>query len=401
MHSTAPRGLKDGNGDPDSEAKKIQELIKRTNVLFCLDCGKCTATCPVAAVKKGFSPRRIVEVAIMEDGENTPDNRYLWDCLTCGKCSNYCPEEVHFSEFVRSLRQFALARGNYSVMNHGGITYSIAEAMTKLKPMQSRTGWVKDTRISDKGDTLLFTGCMVYFDIIFEPLGIEGGPNILNNAVRIMNKAGIVPAVMANEVCCGHDQIWSGDRDTFSSLMDANIRAIKETGAKRVVTVCPECANTLKEDYSKMGGLDIEVLHMAELIEELLTQDKIKLRTAQGNVTYQDPCRLAQHLHVIDPPRTVIKAVNPEGLVEMADTKAFANCCGTTLFRNCDSFSEKMRVERLKQATRTGASTILTACPKCQIHMRCTLSTKCEDEGVDPKLQVKDMITYVAENLED
>jgi Fe-S oxidoreductase len=396
MPTTADRGVEKAM----AENGLVEALAKRLNVLYCLDCGKCTATCPVAAVKEGFSPRRIVEQSLMENGNGVSDNRFIWDCLTCNKCSNYCPEDVHFPEFVKALRTLAARNGNISVMNHGGVTYSIASMMARKDLEQQRIDWAKDVKIAEKGDVLLFTGCMVYFDRIFEPLGIDGSQNILAQAVRIMNKAGITPAVLKNEVCCGHDQLWSGDEDTFKALMMKNLKAIKNSGAKRIVTVCPECARTLKKDYSELGGSDLDVIHITELLAELIEKGKITLRHADGKVTFQDPCRLVQHLKVIEGPRAVIKAVNEEGFVEMRDSKELASCCGTTLFRNCDNFSEAIRIDRLKQVKEAGADTVLTACPKCQIHLRCTLSGKCEEKGVDQGIEVKDLVTYVAENME-
>jgi len=182
--------------------------------------------------------------------------------------------------------------------------------------------------------------------------------------------------------------------------MEKNIQAIKRTGAKKIVTVCPECASTIKKYYKEMGGLEIEVVHISQFIDGLLKEGKLKLRQAKGKVTFQDPCRLVQHMEEVDAPRNVIAAVNPGGLVEMRESKELASCCGTALWRNCDSFSEAMRGDRLRQAKETGADLVLTACPKCQIHFKCTLSGKCEEKGIDPELKVKDLVTYVAENME-
>ena len=380
----------------------VDPLVMRTNVLYCLDCGKCTGTCPVTAVKPGFSPRRLVEMTLMAKPEEIATNNYIWDCLTCGKCSNYCPTDVRFSDYIKGLRARALEQGGFSVMNHGGITYSIARAMAKGDLKQKRLEWVggAKVKVAEKGDVLLFTGCMVYFDLIFEPLHIDGAMTVLGNAVSIMNRAGIVPAVMADEVCCGHDELWSGEEGTFAKLMEKNIQAIKRTGAKKIVTVCPECASTIKKYYKEMGGLEIEVVHISQFIDDLLKGGKIKLRQAKGKVTFQDPCRLVQHMEEVDAPRNVIAAVNPGGLVEMRDSKELASCCGTALWRNCDSFSEGMRGDRLRQAKETGADLVITACPKCQIHFSCTLSGKCEEKGIDPSLKVKDLVTYVAENME-
>jgi len=372
----------------------------KTDYQFCVDCGKCTVVCPVAQKVNGFSPRRIVETALSEPKDETPTNRFLWDCLTCGKCSNYCPKGVTFHEFVRSERASEEMAGLPSILNHGGITYSIAKTMAELDVKQERLDWVGDAKVSEKGDVLLFTGCMVYFDTIFDHLKIGSKKNILYNAVKILNRAGIVPAVMPDEVCCGHDLLFSGDTETFKKLMQKNILSIKRTGAKRIVTVCPEGTLTLKKYYAEYGGLDLDVVHISELISELLKSGKLKLRAGSEKVTYHDPCRLVHHLRITEAPREVIEAISPAGFVEMKDNKDQGTCCGTSLFRGCDAISEQMRYDRLRQAMETEATSLLTSCPKCQIHFKCTLSTKCEENGLDPKFVVKDLVTFVAEHLD-
>jgi Fe-S oxidoreductase len=397
MSGKTDKGVKDKK---HHGGKSVEDLLQETNVYYCLDCGKCSGSCPVSTVKADFSPRRIVESTAMEPDEKSSTDKTLWDCLTCHKCYNFCPEDVNFPLFVREQRKRALKHDNLPVLNHGGITNSVAHAMANLDLKQERLAWVGDAKIAEKGDILLFTGCMVHFDLVFEPLGVDGGKNILYNAVRIMNKAGIMPVVMKDEVCCGHDQLWGGEEEAFIKLMERNLKAIKKTGAKKIVTVCPEGANTLKKDYAKYGNAKLEVVHITEFLAELLREGKIKLKQSGEKVTYQDPCRLSRYLNVLDAPRELINAVNPEGFVEMEDSRELSTCCGTTLFRGCDSFSEAIRDTRLKQAGATGAETILTACPKCQIHMRCTLSGKCEERDIDPKLKVKDIVTFVAENLE-
>jgi len=378
------------------------EVFKRTNVLYCLDCGKCTATCPAALARPGFSPRRVIELALMDDdGAKTALNRYLWDCLTCGKCSNYCPEEVFFSEFVRARRGDAYEEGNYSVKNHGGITYAISQVHADMNLKQKRMDWVKGTKVAEKGEVLLFTGCLPYFELFFKNLNLEFGSKVLNNAVKIMNKAGVTPVVMPNEVCCGHDEIWSGNLDRFTKLAKKNLAAFKATGAKKIVTICPECATTLKNDYAEFLGEKLEVVHITEYLAQLLKEGKLKVKKGSGKVTFHDPCRLVQHMGVVNAPREVIKAIGGENFTEMRESGVLASCCGTTLWRNCDALSEIMRHDRIKQAMETGAQTLLTACPKCQMHFRCTLSTKAEESGLDKNLKVKDLVTYVAENLED
>ena len=209
-----------------------------------------------------------------------------------------------------------------------------------------------------------------------------------------MNFLDIEPQVLANERCCGHDLLWMGDVENFKRLAEHNLKLIKESGAKKIVTSCPECLVSLKFDYPEMfGKQNYEVLHISELISEKLSKDKLKLKKLEKKVTYQDPCRLGRFSEIYDQPREVIKACGVEFL-EMPRNRKNATCCGTSSWVNCDIYSKMIQTDRLKQAKDTGAEILITACPKCQIHFKCTQNA--ENYPKEDKLEIVDLVSLFA-----
>lgn len=115
---------------------------------------------------------------------------------------------------------------------------------------------------------MYFPGCLPFYDAAFDQLNIEG-IEIARAAIKILNHLGIEPVVLENERCCGHDQYWQGDLSTFKSLAKLNLEILQKTGAKRIVTTCPECAWTLKHTYpEQVGNTGLEVVHLTELLVE-------------------------------------------------------------------------------------------------------------------------------------
>ena len=156
MHSAAKRGMK-GEKAPIEADTGVDPLVMRTNVLYCLDCGKCTGTCPVTAVKPGFSPRRLVEMTLMAKPEEIATNNYIWDCLTCGKCSNYCPTDVRFSDYIKGLRARALEQGVRSHSRTEALPLYIDLGRGVCKKSWRTVGWGGGSR----GEASVGTGVWV------------------------------------------------------------------------------------------------------------------------------------------------------------------------------------------------------------------------------------------------
>jgi Fe-S oxidoreductase len=266
--------------------------------------------------------------------------------------------------------------------------------MTNPDLHQNRLDWLEeDLEISTDSDTILFVGCLPYYDTTFNKIGFEG-LEIARAALKILNTLGIKPQVMAEERCCGHDQLWEGDMETFQALAKLNIESLKQTGAKQIISTCPECVRTLKIDYPNfVEPHGMKVLHLTELLADHPLPQR---QPTTLKVTYQDPCNLGRHLGIYQPPRQVLSDIGVE-LQEMERTKNASLCCGTSCWRACGQVSKNIQVERLKEARSTGAEILVTTCLKCQIHFKCAQNDPILKDHID--IPIQDLTTLVAEMI--
>ncbi|MCK4547265.1 MAG: (Fe-S)-binding protein [Candidatus Eisenbacteria sp.] len=378
--------------------ESVIQSIRSSRAYSCLECGKCTASCPIARFNGAFSPRRVVAEAIERGGgEHLLADELLWECLTCGICELRCPTDVHFGALVRSLRAAAVERGFAGHPSHGGVLQSLMRMMTSPTLKQDRMWWVtEDLEVESRGEILYFVGCLPYFDDLFAPDLNLRSTDIARSTVQLLNAAGIKPVVDSNERCCGHDLLWTGDVENFRRLAEHNVAAIRETGATVVVTACAECAKTLRDVYPEwVGPLGFEVKHLSSLIVEHASSFRFKENT--GKVTFQDPCRLSRHMGEVAAPRQAMGLVPGLELVEMLHSGVNAVCCGTSAWTNCGQTSRSIQAERLQEAGSTGAATLVTACPKCQIHFRCALSDGRAD--AENNMNIQDLSVLLASCL--
>jgi Fe-S oxidoreductase len=189
---------------------------------------------------------------------------------------------------------------------------------------------------------------------------------------------------------------------TVQRLAELNAATLRATGAKRLVTTCPECAHTLRVEYRQRGyDLGMEVVHMADLVAQISKSanqqiSKSAIENRKSKITYHDPCRLGRYLKVYDEPRQVIAMMGAE-LVEMENCRARSLCCGTSGWTNCGATAKSIQVDRLREAKATGAQVLVTACAKCQIHFRCAQAdTQLGDELA---IEIKDLTTLLAEAI--
>jgi heterodisulfide reductase subunit D len=376
----------------------IQQIIKRTKAYYCLECGKCTSVCPISRREYAYSPRLTVERAIWGEGKELLTDALLWSCLTCQQCSTRCPSGVRYVEFIRDLRALARGAGEEGLCTHGEAIQTWMRMMTSPELKQNRLEWLDEgLRTSADSDTVYFVGCLPYYDVLFNKIGAQG-VEIARSTVRVLNHLGIEPIILENERCCGHDLLWEGDVANFRKLAELNIAILRETGAKRIVTTCPECARTLKVDYpAHVGDLGMEVVHIAELLAQKAGEGEFRIPNPASRITtYHDPCRLGRFMGVYDAPRQVIEALGLE-LVEMQHSGKNALCCGTSCWTNCGAVNKQIQVDRLREAQTTGAELLITACPKCQIHFKCALDDARVSEEIG--IEIHDLVTLVDEAL--
>ena len=378
----------------------MKDIIHRCRAWYCQECGKCSAVCPVTRweTRCYSSPRVLVEKAIDSRPEEIIQDPLFWSCLTCKRCSLLCPSDVYFSDFIQKARTLARGCGQVGECTHGAVIQNWGKMMTDPELKQHRRDWVTpDLRISDDSEIVYFTGCLPYYDALFKHLDIEG-VEIARAAVKILNQLGIAPQVMANERCCGHDQLWEGEMETFHALAKLNLECLSATGASTIVTTCPECALMLTREYPKrIADHGMTVFHLSQYLAQALADGNLVLAPKNNSaITYHDPCRLGRYLNIYDEPRSLLAALGLE-LKEMDRARSASLCCGTTGWTSCGQVSKNIQIERLEEASRTGVNRMITACIKCQIHFRCAQ----EDPQLENKLNLKiqDLTTLIANHL--
>ena len=386
--------------NPGNLKAAMNQIIEDTGAFDCVECGKCTTVCPVAKYNPDFAPRTVVLKASEGLVENVQTNRDVWTCVTCEMCNSMCPYKVDYSGFIRGMREEAVKFDNVPVCSQGGLMQAVMRVQANGDLKQNRLGWLKpELKVADKGDVFYFTGCVSYYDSIFKDRNLNLSA-IPQSVVRIMNRAGITPVVSNDEVCCGHDLNWTGDEASVQRLMKKNVELIRASGAKKVVFSCPECMRTFNLDYQDlMGDLEFEMVHVSELVDGLIQDGKLKFKKGAGKVTFQDSCRLGRHLGIYDPPRNALRGVAAE-VVEMANTRDKALCCGVSAWATCDEISRKLQVDRLKEAKKTGADCLVTGCYKCLIHLNCTLENKTQVPKEQIEIPIKDLSVILADALE-
>jgi Fe-S oxidoreductase len=297
------------------------------------------------------------------------DHWEIWSCMTCGACSEVCTSGVTFHEFIRDVRADNNSRFP-PIQSHNGILREIRRTEAEGRTKGHRADWVTpDLELDPNSDTVLFIGCTPLFDQLFNAFA-KGMLEMPRSAVRLLNAMGIRPMLLDEELCCGHDSYWLGEEETFTKLARLNAESLKRSEAKRVVTFCPECHHTLKDIYPRVvPGFDMDVVNLSELLAKAVEEGRLELSSSEDRFTYHDPCKLVRFAGLLEEPRVVVNACGE--LREMPRSGASSACCGNPCWANCDDDTKRWQVERLKEARDTGAETLVTACPKCFVHLSC------------------------------
>jgi len=210
--------------------------------------------------------------------------------------------------------------------------------------------------------------------------------------VRLLNAMGVRPAILEDERCCGHDSHWMGDEETVRRLAELNANAIRSMDLERVVVICPEGYWMLTEIYPGIvGPLDLEVISLMEMMGEAVEKGKMELEDVESTMAFHDPCRLARYLGIIDPPRIIMDAMGERS--EMERSGRLAACCGHSNWVNCDIHTRDWQLERIEESKEAGAELLITACPKCLIHLSCA------QRNLEERQEIEDLHVLAARKL--
>lgn len=262
-------------------------------------------------------------------------------------------------------------------------------------PASERGAWAEGLGIKTMAEDpnteyLFWVGCAGSFDDRYK--------KVSKSFAGIMQKAGIDFRILGSEEQCNGDTARRlGNEYLAQTLMQTNIETLNNYGVKKIVTACPHCFNSLKNEFPQFGG-NYEVLHHSEMIDKLISDGKIDIdeKSKEITATYHDSCYIGRYNEIYDAPRNIItkSVANPQ--IEMTRSKSKGFCCGAgggRMFME-DSEGGRVNIERSKEAIATGANIIATACPFCMTMM--TDGVKALEKSDDVK--VKDIAEIVFEN---
>jgi len=359
---------------------------------LCYQCGICTGTCPWNLVRS-FIVRRIMHEAQL--GATDFGNEQVWLCATCRACVQRCPRGVEIIDVMRAVRRAVVSLGigivpdalRISAKNIAGAGNPLGEAPEK------RADWAKDLglkKFSPGTEILYFPCCIPAYD--------PDVKKVSQATATILNKLGVDFGILGSEErCCGEAIRKAGYEDTFQSLAQSNIAAFNDNGVKTVVVSSPHCYHTFKNEYPELGG-KFKVIHITQYLASLIDQGKLEFsKEIKKRVIYTDPCYLGRHNGIYDEPRKVLQSIPGLELIEFADSREDAICCGGGGGRIWMETKKEERFSdiRVEQALEKGANIIAVACPYCFLNYRDSVLTMDKAEVIE----VKDISELVAKAM--
>ncbi|HUL20366.1 MAG TPA: (Fe-S)-binding protein [Thermodesulfobacteriota bacterium] len=379
---------------------RIKKFIRDKSLFMCLECGKCSASCPRMLTGKEYSPRLLAHKLIAEpDSESFIENS-VWECLTCGLCEERCPSGVQVSRFIMEMRTLlAGTKGLKGYRSHDGALHSWMRLMTSPDLEQNRLDWLgSELKVAQSGPRAFFTGCAPYFDVFFSGIKVNT-LSIVKDSIRLLNFLDIVPVVLEKERCCGHDLLWTGDRENFEALCRLNYKEFQAAGVEEVIVSCPECYQVWSQFMPEViPGMKLRVTLLSDLLRREISKGGVTFKPLKRRATYQDPCRLGRMAGSCETPRALMEMIPDLDFKEMKNSGRSAVCCGNNGFINCDAYSKRIQVERLQEAKATRSDLLITACPKCMIHLTCAMRDPYREGSLS--MEIRDLASVLADQIE-
>ncbi len=379
----------------------------------CTECGRCSDLCPATSTNKPLNPRLVIhdiktnlflngpllikgkqaKLPLMGGGqEGSIDEEVIWECTTCGACMEVCPAFIeHVPRIIDMRRNLVEMKAKFPEellnffenMEQRSNPWGIAPS--------ERTKWAIETDAqsfeSGKTEYLFFVGCAGAFD--------SRNRHVTQALTQILDSAGISWGILGkNEPCCGDSLRRLGNEYVFDRMAKENIEMFNEKDITKIITQCPHCFNTLKNDY-RQYGIELEVVHHSELINNLLEEGKLEINRfgKQSNIIFHDSCYLGRYNNIYKAPRKALQAIGQKP-IEMEHHYGRSLCCGGGGGRMWmeESIGKRINVLRVEEALQENADTMCVCCPYCMTMFEDGL----KDKGASTKLQVLDLAEIVA-----
>ena len=387
----------------------------------CTDCGRCQDRCPAYLTGKPLSPRKVIQdlkthlldrssallvakVATPTDGGGVKAligevilEDELWSCTTCRACQEICPVFVeHIDKIVDMRRNLVLEQAKLPETGEAVLRCIETRGHSCRGTTLTRTDWTSGLDIKLMSDDsnvelLYYVGCAAALEDRSMKVAVAMG--------KVLKAAGVKFAILGpEETCCGEPARRLGNEYLFQMQAMKNIELFKNYNVKRIVTTCPHCFNTIKNEYPQFGG-EFDVVHHTQFIAELLKQGKIKPASmGDGKLTYHDSCYLGRHNDVYEAPRQVLNSISPSRLLEMKRIKRNGFCCGAGGGRYWmeERIGKRISEERIGQVIETKADIVATACPYCLQMFEDAIKAKAAEES----LKAMDIAELLAAQLD-
>ena len=378
------------------EAYERCVYLERLGLFGCIQCGKCTAGCPlnyVTTAEEPFNIRRLVNDVLNADSEEiASEKHYVWQCTSCNTCSQRCPKEIEPRDVVMNLRSILVEDGSLppairDVLKSISINYN-PWSLGKEK----RAEWYQDLETKDAAESerCFYVGCTPAFDNRLQ--------KVAQANVKVMQQLGIDFGIFGTEeICCGNEIKRLGDIWSFDALKEANTEIFNGyENIKEIITISPHCFNTFKNEYP---DLKPEVKHYTQLFSELITAGKLTFtKKFPKKVVYHDPCFLGKQNEIFEEPRNILKAVPEIDFVEFDRNRESSLCCeggGGRMWIEIEDAPDRLANIRVRDAEAMGVDVIAVACPFCLL----TLEDAVKGMELEDKIQVLDIMEIVAQTL--
>ena len=355
--------------------------------------------CPITTKlrREYYGPKgRLILAEALLDGrlKYTEDlAEIIYKCLLCGACEE--KDGIDVIGITEAMRA--------DIVESGLAPNAIKDLGSSIEtncnpygqPPDERMAWMDKLKFSvpKKADNVLFVGCTAAYR----------RREIAASTSAILQRAGIDFAILNDEWCCGLPLLQTGHTKLALKMVNHTVTTIKESGAKRVICLCPGCYDMIKLEYPKIiGQLPCDVIHTTELIDSLIEEGKIKLtKGIKKAVTYHDPCHLVRHINVYDPPRNILNAIPELEFIEMTlnlgylSSKQADMCCsGYTLASVDQELAIGIATDKFTVAEESGATSLVSACPSCK-----TMFLFARSNAKKP-IEIYDISELVAESME-
>jgi Fe-S oxidoreductase/nitrate reductase gamma subunit len=352
----------------------------------CTNCGRCQDACPAWATGKPLSPRKVVQdlkVHMLQAASlqanpsdnapalvgEAPSEAEIWACTTCAACQETCPVYVeHIVKIIDLRRNLVLAQSKMPETAQLMLRnmQSRGHPWAGIQSLRLRGDWISGLELKllaegDNANTLFWVGCTGAL--------VERNVEATLSMTRVLKAAGVDFAVLGEaETCCGDPARRAGYEFQFQIMAEQNIEIFKGHNIKEIITSCPHCYHTIKNEYPKYGG-DFKVVHYTQLIADLIRQGKLKLtKELNSRLTYHDPCYLGRYNGVYLEPRWILQSIPKTKLEEMERSRNTSFCCGGGgghMWIEEQPGTTKINQMRMEDVLKTRAGTVVTACPYC------------------------------------